>query len=319
MIRETDIVAGVDVGGTSVKIGFFTPAGDKLHAFEIPTRTEEAGAHVLPDIAEAIKKEIAVTGHTYDDLKGIGIDVPGPVDTQGIIYRAVNIGWGVFSIKEEMERMTGVPVAAGNDATIAALGEVWKGCATDCDDFLLLTLGTGIGGGIVAGGRILAGATGAGGEIGHFHLEDTDGDCTCGCNGCFEQFCSATGFVRITKKLLAESSEASVLRDTDFDSKEIFVAAASGDALADQAIHLYGDYLGKGIAVLCSVLNPKVVALGGGVSKAGTQLIDLLRPSFEQHVFHACKQVDFRIATLGNDAGMYGSAKLILDALNDAS
>ena len=315
MIHENNIVAGVDVGGTTVKIGFFTPAGDKLHAFEIPTRTEDAGAHVLPDIAEAIRREISACGHSYEDLAGVGLDVPGPVDTQGIIHGAVNIGWGKFSIKDEMEALVGVPVAAGNDATIAALGEVWKGCALGCDDFLLLTLGTGIGGGIVAGGHIIAGATGAGGEIGHFHLEDTDENCSCGCNGCFEQFCSATGFVRITKKLLAEKSDASVLRDQAFDSKEIFAAAAAGDAMADEAIHLYGDYLGRGIAVLCSILNPKIVALGGGVSKAGTQLIDLLRPSFEAHTFHASRHVDFRIATLGNDAGMYGSAKLILDAL----
>lgn len=319
MFHEKDIVAGVDVGGTTVKIGFFTPEGDKLHAFEIVTRTDDAGAHVLPDIAEAIRKEVGVCGRTYEDLRGVGLDVPGPVDAQGIIHRAVNIGWGVFSITEEMEKLTGVKVAAGNDATIAALGEVWKGCALGCDDFLLLTLGTGIGGGIVAGGHVVTGAVGAGGEIGHFHLEDTDTTCSCGCNGCFEQFCSATGFVRITKKLLSENDTPSVLREKYFDSKEIFSAAAAGDAMAAAAIRLYGDYLGKGIAVLCSILNPQIVALGGGVSKAGEQLIDLLRPSFEAHVFHACKDVTFKIATLGNDAGMYGSAKLILDALAQTS
>ncbi|MBQ9512627.1 MAG: ROK family glucokinase [Lachnospiraceae bacterium] len=317
MLKEGDVVAGVDVGGTTVKIGFFSPEGRMLHAFEIVTRTEDAGAYILPDIAEAIKRELPVCGKTYEDLKGIGLDVPGPVDSAGTIYRAVNIGWGVFSIKEEMEKLTNVPVAAGNDATVAALGEVWKGCAKDCDDFLLLTLGTGIGGGIVTGGKILTGATGAGGEIGHFCLEEIDEACTCGCRGCFEQFCSATGFVRITRKLLSETNEVSILREAPIDSKEIFAAAAKGDALANEAIHLYGHYLGKGIAVLCSILNPEVVALGGGVSKAGEQLIDLLRPSFEAHVFHACRDVSFRIATLGNDAGMYGSAKLILDLISN--
>ena len=315
MFREKDFVAGVDVGGTSVKIGFFSPEGGRLHAFEIPTRTEGNGAHILPDIADAIRREASSCGRVYEDLRGVGLDVPGPVDAQGIIHGAVNIGWGTFSIREEMERLVGVPVAAGNDATIAALGEVWKGCALGCDDFLLLTLGTGIGGGIVAGGHIVAGATGAGGEIGHFHLADADDNCNCGCNGCFEQFCSATGFVRITKKLLTETDTPSVLRDTDFDSKAIFAAADAGDALALDAIHLYGDYLGRGIAVLCSVLNPRIVALGGGVSKAGSRLIDLLRPSFEKYVFPGAKDVDFKIASLGNDAGMYGSAKLILDEL----
>ena len=317
MVETRDIVCGVDVGGTTVKIGFFSPQGEKLHSFEIPTRTEENGAHVLPDIAEAIRREVNHTGRTYENLRGIGLDVPGPVDKNGVIDCAVNIGWGRFSIREEMERLTGVPVAAGNDATIAALGEVWKGCAKDCDDFLLLTLGTGIGGGIIAGGKILTGATGAGGEIGHFCLEETDSACGCGSHGCFEQFCSATGFVRITNKLLEESAEDSVLRHAPFDSKEIFSAFAAGDPLAENAVRLYGHYLGKGIAILCSILNPKVVALGGGVSKAGEQLITLLRPSFEAHVFHGCKDVTFCIAALGNDAGMYGSAKLILDALEN--
>lgn len=309
---------GVDLGGTTVKIGLFSPKGEVLEKWEIPTRTENGGTNILPDIADAVQAKMKERGIAREEVIGVGIGVPGPVDDAGMVYRAVNVGWGVFNINETLGGLLGVPVKAGNDANVAALGEMWCGGAKGYKDIVLATLGTGIGGGIISNGKIVTGSRGAGGEIGHMHLVDDEPDaCGCGNHGCFEQYGSASGIVRLAKRRLAVSKEDSVLRSAQeqdtLSAKAVFDAVKEGDKVACEIAEEFGAYLGKGFAVIAAVVNPEVFVIGGGVSKAGEILFDYIAKNYEKYAFHACQNVTFKLATLGNDAGIYGAAKLVLE------
>ncbi len=304
----------MDLGGTTVKMGLFDAEGARLKEWEIPTRTENGGDHILPDIADSILKTMEAQSLSQADVLGVGIGVPGAVIDEDLVPQAVNLGWKNRRAGQELAGLTKLPVAVGNDANVAALGEAWQGGGKGFKNLLLVTLGTGVGGGIIADGRILTGATGAGGEIGHIHLEDDETEpCGCGRYGCFEEYASATGAVRVARRVLARETGDSVLKGKDFSCKDLFDAAAAGDEIAKKATEKYGWYLGKGLAVCASVLNPEAIVLGGGVTKAGEVLFDLLMPSFKQCVFPGCEQVEWKLATLGNQAGIAGAAKLILD------
>lgn len=307
---------GVDLGGTTVKIAYFDETGKMISNWEIPTVTEGHGSQILPDIAASIREYRERNAVKDEDLLGLGIGVPGPVDGKGVVNRCVNLGWGVFNISDELSRLTGLPVKAGNDANVAALGEFWKGGGKDYDSMVLVTLGTGVGGGIVIEGQLLHGAHGAGAEIGHMVLNRDETDvCGCGKRGCVEQYCSASGIVRMAKKELEASEEESSLRSLDrMTCKDIFDAGKDDDKLALAVLDQYYAYMGEFLANVCNVVNPAVVVLGGGVSKAGTVLLDGLRPYFHKYVFHAASNVEFALAALGNDAGAYGAFKLALDA-----
>ena len=306
-------VFGADIGGTTAKIGLLTETGEKVDFWEVPTRTDNGGEFVLTDVAEAIRAKINEKNINDADVVGVGVGVPGAVNVDGLCYQAVNLGWENRAVVNELHSKVKLPVKAGNDANVAALGESWKGGGQGYQNMLLVTLGTGVGGGIINEGKILNGAKGSGGEIGHIHLVDDEPDtCGCGKHGCFEQYASATGAVRIAKRILAETTEDSVLRSGAFECKDIFDAAKKGDAVATRIAERYGYYLGKGIAITASVVNPEIIVLGGGVSKAGEMLFDLLKPSFEEFVFPGCKDVKFALAKLGNDAGVYGAAKMLL-------
>ncbi|MCR5266941.1 MAG: ROK family glucokinase [Lachnospiraceae bacterium] len=305
---------GVDVGGTTVKMGLFTPDGELLEKWEIPTRTEDQGAHIIDDIAVAIKQKIADRGIEKDNVLGIGVGVPGPVDKNGVVFQAVNLGWGVVDLKSELEKKTGFSVKAGNDANVAALGEQWKGGGKGYDDMVLVTLGTGVGGGIIVNGKMLIGVGGAGGEIGHIHLEDKETEpCGCGNFGCLEQYASATGIVRLANRKLAASDRESVLRSQPVSAKHIWDAIKDGDPLAVEVAEEFGEYLGKGLAIIADICNPKAFVLGGGVSKAGDILITYVRKYYQKYVFHASRDAIFALAVLENDAGIYGAAKQILE------
>ncbi len=307
---------GIDVGGTTVKLAFFDEAGTMLKAWEIPTVTDSGGERILPDIARSVEDFLAAEGLEKRSIIGIGVGVPGPVDSKGVVNRCVNLGWGVFNIAQELSGLTGLPVKAGNDANVAALGEYWKGGGAGYESMVMATLGTGVGGGIVLEGRLLHGAHGSGAEIGHMVLKaDETESCGCGKKGCVEQYCSATGLARIARETLAESREASSLRSLEkVVAKDVFDAAKEGDALALQIVDAYCDYLGQFLGSLCSVIDPEIVVLGGGVSKAGKLLLDGAEKAFHKYVFHAASKVKLGIATLGNDAGAYGAFKLALDA-----
>ncbi len=309
-------VFGVDLGGTTVKLGLFDTEGNVKEKWEIPTRKENNGSNILPDIAASIKKKMSDQGLDKNDVVGVGIGVPGPVDAKGVIYKAANLGWGEFSVKEELAVLLGgIPVEAGNDANVAALGEMWKGGGEGYSNLVAVTLGTGVGGGIIINGRILAGATGAGGEIGHIHIEDNETD-TCGCGncGCLEQYASATGIAKLARKKLAESDEPSSMRRfKDVSAKTVWDAVKDGDKLAIEVAKQFGEYLGKGLAAIACVVNPEIFVIGGGVSKAGEILLDYIREPYKKYVFHASRNTKFTLASLGNDAGIYGSARMVLD------
>ncbi len=309
-------IFGVDIGGTTVKLGFFDREGTLLDKWEIPTRTEDGGCNILPDVAESISEKLKEKEVAIEDVAGIGVGAPGPIDGEGVVHRAVNLGWGVFSIKKTLEDILHLPVMAGNDANVAALGEMWKGGGRGSRDMIMVTLGTGVGGGIITNGRILTGVCGAGGEIGHVHVEDAETEsCNCGNYGCLEQYTSATGITRLANKKLAGCDKESVLRGGEVSAKTVFDAVKQKDALAMEVAEEFGKYLGDGLAVIASVINPDTIVIGGGVSRAGEILMDYIKPHYEKNVFHGSREVKFALATLGNDAGIYGSAKLVLDAV----
>lgn len=305
---------GVDVGGTTVKLGIFNTNGDLLEKWEIPTVTEDNGKQILPDVAASILDKMKERDILREEVEGVGIGAPGPIDSEGTVYGAVNLGWGTFSVKNELQSLLNIRVEAGNDANVAALGEMWKGGGQGYDNLVAVTLGTGVGGGIIVEGKILAGANGAGGEIGHIHVEDKEVEpCNCGNCGCLEQYTSATGVVRLTKRRLQSSDMPSILRDKSITAKDVWDAVKAGDPLAVQVAEEFGQYLGKTLASIAGVVNPEIFVIGGGVSKAGSVLLDYIQKNYIKYVFRGSRGALFALATLGNDAGIYGAAKLVLE------
>jgi glucokinase len=303
------------VGGTTVKIGFFKTEGEMIDKWEIRTNTAENGKEILPDIAKAIDNKLAQEGISKSDIEGIGIGVPGPVRANGVVNICVNLGWGVINVADELGSLTGLPVKVGNDANVAALGEMWQGGAKGSTDVVMVTLGTGVGGGVIVDGKIVAGFDGAGGEIGHITVNSNEIEpCNCGQYGCLEQYASATGIVRMTQRHLAKTSDDTVLRNyPEVTAKVIFDEAKAGDEVALRLVDELGTILGSALSNLACVVNPEVIVIGGGVSKAGQILIDTIQKHYIETSFHACRNTRFELATLGNDAGMYGCMRLLLD------
>ena len=276
-------VFGVDLGGSRIIKENIDTEGNILDKWEIPTRKDLGGKYILPDIADSIADKLMEKELTKEQVVGVGVGVPGPVDADGVVFKAVNLGWDIFSVSNTLSDLVNLPVKAGNDANVAALGEMWKGGGKGHDDLVAVTLGTGVGGGIIVQGKLLAGATGAGGEIGHIHVEDNETDrCGCGKTGCLEQYGSATGIVRLATRALEATDEASVLRDGELTAKAVCDAAKAKDAVAVKVMEQFGEYLGRGLAAIACVVNPEIFVIGGGVS-------------------------------LGNDAGIVGAARLVLE------
>lgn len=305
---------GVDIGGTTVKIGLFRTDGELLDKWEIKTRTENKGEAILPDVAESLKKKMEEKGLAVSQMSGIGIGIPAPVDEEGVVQNTANLGWGYKEVSREMRELTGMKVAAGNDANVAALGEMWLGAGKGNKNMIMVTLGTGVGGGVIVNGQPLTGAHGAGGEIGHLcvNYEETE-NCGCGKTGCLEQYASATGIVRLAKKRLDKDDTQSLLRSAQkIDAKAVFDALKEGDNLAEEIVEEFGAYLGHAMANLAAVTDPTVIVIGGGVSKAGSILLRYIEKYFAEKAFFANKETKFVLAKLGNDAGICGAAKLIL-------
>lgn len=305
---------GVDVGGTTVKLGLFDKEGNLLDKWEIPTVIENKGISIFPDIGKSILKKMEEKDIREEDVEGIGVGVPGEVINESDYTEgSVNIGWDPFNIPEVLNAYINVPVKAANDANAAAFGEMWKGAGKNCGNMVAVTLGTGVGGGIIVDGKLLAGSAGAGGEIGHIHVEDNETE-ECGCKnkGCVEQYASATGIVRLARRRLAKDDKPSALRGVELSAKAVFDAVKAGDEVAIEIAKQFGNYLGKGLSIVADVVNPEVFVLCGGVSKAGEILITYVEPEFHKYVFPSCRNVRFELATLGNDAGIYGAAGLIL-------
>ena len=304
---------GVDVGGTTIKLGLFTVEGELLDKWEIKTYAENEGERILPDVSETIKVKIKERKIATDDICGIGVGVPAPVDKNGAIERAANVGWQAKNIKKELEELTGFSCVIGNDANVAALGEMWKGAGEGEKDLIMVTLGTGVGGGIIIDGRAVGGAHGAGGEIGHMTVRTDETEaCGCGRKGCLEQYASATGLVRLAKRYFENNAKESILQGKEITAKEIFDAAKAGDEAALLITEEFGAYLGQALVNLAATVDPAVFVIGGGVSKAGNSLLDIVKKYFYEHAFYGNQKTRITLATLGNDAGIYGAAKQVL-------
>lgn len=308
---------GVDLGGTTVKMGVFQEDGKVIDKWEIKTRTENGGEAILPDIAVSIDGKMKEHGFQKEDMLGIGIGVPAPVRADGSVPNTVNLGWGYKAVKKELEELTGLEVAVGNDANVAALGELWLGGGKGHKDMIMVTLGTGVGGGVIIDGKCVVGAHGAGGEFGHMTVdfEEQEAGCGCGRKGCLEMYASATGITRLANRRLAKDDAPSTLRGVkEMSAKEVFDAVKAGDTVAIEIAEQFGTYLGKALVNLTTVTDPAIIVIGGGVSKAGEILLDYIRKPFMENAYYANMDTEFVLAELGNDAGICGAAKLVLDA-----
>ena len=311
----TSYCFGIDIGGTTVKCGLFQTNGELCEKWEIVTRTEENGKEILPDVAKAILGKMAEKQIGKDQVSGVGIGVPGPVIREREVAVAVNLHWGYTMLADELESLLGgIPVKVGNDANVAALGEMWKGGGEGTKNLIMATLGTGVGGGIIVDGKIITGSHGAGGEIGHACVDPAETEsCNCGNRGCLEQMASATGIVRLGNKILSESQENTVLEKDTLSAKTIFDAYKEGDAVAAKIVDKFAGYLGNALAIFACVVDPEVIVIGGGVSKAGQPLIDAIEKYFRRDAFVTCKDTPIVLAKLDNDAGIFGAAKLVVE------
>lgn len=305
---------GIDIGGTTVKMGLFHFDGTLVEKWEIETRKENHGENILPDVAASIQKKMEEQNLDKEDVLGIGVGIPAPVTEAGVVQATANLGWGYKEVKHELETLVGMTVKVGNDANVAALGEMWKGGGLGHKNMIMVTLGTGVGGGIISNGHMVVGGHGAGGEIGHICVNyDETEVCGCGNRGCLEQYASATGIVRLAKKRLAKNDDATVLRNEEISAKTVFDAVKENDMVAIEIAKEFGKYLGFALANVAALTDPEVIVIGGGVSKAGRVLLDYITEAFKERVFFANEECQFELARLGNDAGIYGAAKLVIE------
>lgn len=305
---------GIDIGGTTIKCGLFTNEGILLEKWEIVTRRENKGELVPYDIGETIQEKIKERNIAREAIVGVGVGVPGPITEDGTVLKCANLGWDIFNVNEKLAEVTGLKVAAANDANVAALGEMWMGGGKGYQDVVMVTLGTGVGGGVIIGGKVIAGSNGAGGEIGHLTIDPNEEDvCGCGGHGHLEQYASATGVVRLAKKKLKTNTILTTLSDlTEITAKDIFDHAKASDEVAMSLVDELGKYLGLALSHVAATVDPQVFVIGGGVSKAGDILLDAIKKHYNSNILFALSDKEFHLAELGNDAGIYGCAKLIL-------
>ncbi len=306
---------GVDIGGTTVKLGLFQVDGTLVDKWEIPTRKENQGEYILPDTAKSIQENLKKHNVEKEDIVGVGVGVPAAVQGESVVKSTANLGWGYKEVKHELEQLTGLKVKIGNDANVAALGEMWKGGGCGYQNLVMVTLGTGVGGGIIVDGRILVGVHGIAGEIGHLTVNEEETE-ICGCTrtGCLEQYASATGIVRLAKRKLENCKEDTILNNENITAKDVFDAVKAGDAVAMDIAEQFGSYLGRALVSIAIVLDPDIFVISGGVSKAGEVLLEYIEKYYREKALWSTKETKFALATLGNDAGICGAAKLILGA-----
>lgn len=290
--------------------------GHMVDKWEIPTNTSDHGSSILDDVAAVIEGRLVSDGISKEDVEGIGIGVPGPVVEDSVVVCCVNLGWGRVDVAKELSEKTGLKVRVGNDANVAALGEMWQGGGKGYKNVIMITLGTGVGGGIIIDGKIINGSNGAGGEIGHVFVDEAEEEkCGCGKCGCLEQYASATGIVRLAKRALAADGRDSALRSVEnLSAKAVADAAKAGDALALEVLEKMGKILGTALANAACIVDPEVFVIGGGVSKAGTIITEVIRKYYIERAFQSCRNADFALAQLGNDAGVYGCVYLLLNS-----
>lgn len=306
---------GIDIGGTTVKMGFFSEEGTLLEKWEIPTRKGSNPEPLLEDIRDTIETLMKRRGISRMDILGVGMAAPGPVSEDGLLHGTVNIGWGDVYLGEQAEQALGMsPVLLGNDARVAALGEFSFGAGRGASGMLMLTLGTGVGGGVIHDGKIVTGKTGTAGEIGHMTVNPFETEaCNCGKRGCLEQYASATGMVRLAHMYLDKTDAPSVLRtENPLTAKALWAAAQAADTAALEITAQVADFLGIAIANACYIVDSEIVVIGGGVSAAGEFLLNMIQTAYQRYVFAHCRQKRFALAQLRNDAGIYGAAAMVL-------
>ena len=303
---------GIDIGGTTVKLGLFNDEGDLLYKREIETRKIENGKYILSDITDSINSILEERNIPKEEIVGAGVGVPGPVKDDGTVLGCVNLGWPVFNVSQALEELLNIPIKVANDANIAALGEMYKGGGKGYEDMIMVTLGTGVGGGVIIKGQVIAGVTGAGGEIGHMNVNPHEKtSCNCGRKGCLEQYTSATGIVRLAREILEKERCDSKLRSIEnITAKDVFDLAKEKDKLSKKVIEKFSSILGRALSNIACICNPDVFVIGGGVSKAGEMLLNSIKESYLENALYATTGTEFKLATLGNDAGIFGGAKL---------
>ena len=304
---------GVDIGGTFVKLGLFTTEGELLDKWQIPTRREDNSSHVLPDIAAALKGKLEEKGISIDDVTGVGFGTPGPVTEDGVSVCPANLDWVNKPVAKELSELMGIPSKGGNDVNVAGLGEMWRGGAKGYKNVVVVPIGTGVGAAIIVNGKVITGTRGAAGEVGHIHVDDEIQE-PCGCKavGCVEQFSSATGLVRMAKKAIAEGKATTLCDLEEVTAKDVIDAAKAGDAVADEIFDKFCDYLGYSLAATAAVIDPEIFIIGGGVSKAGQVLVDRVQAYFVKYAWPGIRGIKFALAELGNDAGIYGAASMVI-------
>ena len=322
MLGKQDWLLGIDIGGTTIKLAFIDKKGVIVHKWEIITRTVENGLHIVSDIGKSVRAKL--TEWQGGNLIGVGMGAPGPVDFEtGSIYVAVNIGWKDYPLKELLEKELGIPAVVDNDANIAAFGEFWKGAGKGTNDFVCITLGTGVGGGVIANKHLIHGISGAAGELGHITVKPEGGaPCNCGKTGCVETIASATGIVRLAMdeiKKNPNSAIASLFNETGaITSKDVVDCAASGDQASQKVLDEVAKYLGLAAANVGNIINPDMIVFGGGVSKAGDIILKPIEKYFKQYAFpRVAVSTELKVASLGNDAGIIGAAGLIMQHLGE--
>jgi glucokinase len=318
-------IVGVDLGGTTTKLAFINMNGEIGHKWEIPTDNSNEGQNITRNISDAINQKLEELKVQKSKLVGIGMGAPGPVDYEtGIIRNVVNLGWkDNFPLQESLQSLTDLPAAIENDANCAALGEMWNGAGKGAKDLVCVTLGTGVGGGVIANGNIVQGINGAGGEIGHITSIPFGGaPCNCGKSGCLETIASATGIVRLASIELSKDEAKGQLveifaENGQVTAKDVFDSARNGDQQAKKIVDEVAFHLGFALANIANTLNPEKIVLGGGVSRAGEILLDAVKATFSMFAFSSVREsTNLTLATLGNDAGVIGAAWLIKNKLN---
>lgn len=318
------VLLGIDIGGTTAKIGFIREDGTIIEKWEIPTNTENQGLSIAKDVWESVEEKQSSLHISKDSLQGIGVGAPGFINEEtGLVYQAVNIGWENFALADEFKKLTGLPVYVANDANVAVLGENWKGAGNQAENLIAVTLGTGVGGGIIANGSIISGENGTAGEIGHITVDPEGHLCNCGRKGCLETITSATGIVRQALHLIEENPQselAAYYKDVgEITAKDVFDLAKKGDKLCDQVVHHTADVLGLVIANTATIINPSKILIGGGVSQAGEEFINLIEKQFQTYALPRLSDIcEVKIAELGNDAGIIGAAYLVKKHLDEA-
>src|SRR5690625_4727224 len=316
-IQMDNILLGIDIGGTTVKIGMVDHEGEIIHKWEIPTTIGSQSHLLVHHIWQSVLDYADSFSLKTTQLKGIGIGAPGFIDNKtGIVHEAVNIGWKNYHLADEFKKISGLPIFVENDANVAALGENWIGGGNHAKHLIAVTLGTGVGGGIIIDGSIVTGESGTAGEIGHLTIDRHGYDCNCGRKGCLETITSATGIVNQAMDLIASNPKSKLanfyMEQGSITAKDVFTLADTGDSLSQVIIDYTADVLGRALANTAIITNPSIILIGGGVSKAGDPFILLIETYFKKY---ALKRISencvIKRAELGNDAGMIGAAYLV--------